>query len=91
MVDGDGGGREGGGGGGYDWTGLQGLSQEEHIVQETTSSLDVTVEVSDSSRITTSVDKPYNWFASILSETGLRNLIFSVEIYREREKKKKHD
>lgn len=65
-MDGDGGGREGGGGGGYDGTGLQGLSQEEHIVQETTSSVDVTVKVSDNSRITTSVEKPYTWFASIV-------------------------
>ena len=65
-MDGDGGGREGGGGGGYDGTGLQGLSQEEHIVQETTSSVDVTVKVSDSSRITTSAEKPYTWFASIV-------------------------
>lgn len=71
VVDGDGGGREGGGGGGYDGTGLQGLSQEEHIVQETTSSLDVTVEVTDNNRITTSANKPYNWFASILSELDL--------------------
>lgn len=60
----DGGGGEGGGG--DDWTGLQGLSHEEHIVQETTSSLDVTVGVTDTSSITTSVDKVYKWFVSIV-------------------------
>jgi hypothetical protein len=42
------------------------LSHEEHIVQETTSSFDVTVGVTDTSSITTSVDKVYKWFVSIV-------------------------
>lgn len=64
------GGGGGEGGGGEDWTGLHGLSHEEHIVQETTSSLDVTVGitvgVTDTSSITTSVEKMYKWFVSIV-------------------------
>lgn len=70
VVDGGG----GDGGGGDDWTGLQGLSQEEHIVQETTSSLDVTVGVTDSSSSITSADKPYNWFASIVRKKWIYKL-----------------